>query len=65
VKENKRFAELCTELDGLQKEYQSMRFVISHSFTLSLSISSSLFVAYGVVANLLSVLFLQKNGIWV
>jgi SMC interacting uncharacterized protein involved in chromosome segregation len=59
---NKSFAELNTELDGLQKEYQSMRLVISHSLTLSLPTSVPYFLAYiyGVVANLLSVLFLQK-----
>jgi SMC interacting uncharacterized protein involved in chromosome segregation len=43
---NKSFAELNTELDGLQKEYQSMRFVISHSLTLSLPTSVSYFLAY-------------------
>ena len=47
---NQRFPELRSELEELQKEYQYIRFVISHSLTSLLPIPT-LFVAYGVVAN--------------
>ena len=56
---NQSFPELRAELEELQKEYRYIRFVISHSLTSLLPIPT-LFVAYGVVANSISVLLLQK-----